>query len=250
MITGNKIVLINKSRNVLRYERNGEVINVDSRRLPLRTRAQRDVIWLLLSSLGKTVSHVEIADLLNRIGGPGSRSDNPSARSAKFIASLRDHLEELDELRGLIESQRAHGYIVGSNWSSQPLEIQIEKTNDFLGMLDSVVSDCIEHTNSRPVIHCANGLQFVDFDMDFALQKYEVLNAMLWDTIRILSATAKPSDITPIKDQFHKLASYVLYWRLGDGLTDEKWKRDYCDEILSISDQIKTIVDKLLPKIM
>lgn len=249
MITGNKIVLINKSRNVLRYERNGEVITVGLRRLPLRTRAQRDVLWLLLSSLGGAVSHADIADLLNQIGGPGSRNDNPSARSAKFIASLREHLEELDELRGLIDSQRARGYIIGSDWSSQPLEIQVEKTNDFLAMLDSVVNDCIAHTNSRAIIHCPNGLQFIDFDMDFALQKYELLNAMLWDTIRVLSSTAKPSDITPIKDHFHRLASYVLYWRLGDGLTDEKWKSDYHDEILSVSDQIKTIVDKLLSKI-
>ncbi len=239
---GNKVVLINQNRNRFWYEMGSDSIYLDTRRVVLRTRGQKDVIWLLLSSVGSNVRHDEIA----RICGTGSQTDEPNARSAKFVAGLCKHIEKISELDDLIVSVRGIGYTIGSNWNPLPSEIRVQKSNDFLAMLDSVVADCILHTEQRSVIVSMNGLQYLDFDVEFALQKYQLLNGMLWDTIRILSSSARPSDLIDIKNAFHHLASYVLYWRLGDSLPGEKWKADYRDEVLTSARKIRTLVDLLL----
>ena len=184
MADGSKIVLVNRAQNRLQYEKGADSIYLDGRRVALRNQGQKEIIWLLLSSLGKNVHHAEIAARC----GTGSNSDEPNTISSKFVAALRKHIGTISELDDLIVSVHSIGYTIGSNWNRPPSGIRIQKSKDFLIMLDSVVADCVLHAERHSVVTCDNGLQYLDFDAGFALQKYEVLNVMLWDTIRILSS--------------------------------------------------------------
>lgn len=244
-MTGNAVYLQNRERKRLQYERDGDALHVDGERLTISSRARKEVLWLLLSSVGRVVLHEEIAAVCGR----GSRDDDPSSRSSKFMAEFRRELGKLRPLTDLVRSVRSLGYTVSDDWTKPPPEIRIQKSNDFLAALDHVVDECIKHSDEHSIVTCQNGLQYMDFDIDFAIQKYQMLDSMLWDTVRILSISAKPSDLIDLKRTFHDLASYVLYWRLGDGLTEEKWRSDYRDEISTRAQKIRRQVEALLADI-
>ncbi|WP_162826761.1 response regulator transcription factor [Pseudolabrys taiwanensis] len=248
-MTDNRIVLINREGKKLTYEYGADVIYLDMQRVTLRHASQKQAIWLLLQSLGRVVTHAEIVAILDK-SGQGNKNDAPNSRSGKFIAQLRAELKHSHDLHGLIKNVRSAGYIVGEGWTRPPSEIRIQKSHEFLDMLDNVVSDCIRHANDMPLITCQNGLQYIAFKIDFSLQKFKILNSMLWDIIRILSSTtAKPSDLIEIKASFHDLSSYVLYWRIGDGLSEEKWKADYRDEIRTQARKIHQQVEAIMKDI-
>lgn len=241
----NSILLVNRRNQRLRYERGSDVVFLDAERIILRSRTQQEILWLLVKNFGRVVPHNEICETLDKVGY-GQSDELPNTRSAKFVAILRSELERISDLRDFIKTVRAKGYTIDENWTKPADLIRIEQSNDFLSMLDSIILECIEHATNSKIVTCRNGLQYIDFDSDFAIQKFTILNQMLWDTIRSLSLTVNASEIIAVKNTFYDLASYILFWRLGDELSEQKWKSDYRNEITTLARTLRRQVDELI----
>lgn len=240
------IDLVNKrTRGRISYERGSDALYLNGERVLFNSRQQKEVIWMFLSNVSVNVTHNRISDYLVS-SGRGSVNDPPNAISGRFMHELNRVLEGIPELKGLIESVRGIGYRLCQDWIAPEPNIAVERTTNFLAALDNVVADCISHVVSCRVITRPNGLQYLDFDRSFAIEKYQILDKLLWDTIEILSAQAKSSDLIEIKASFQDISSYVLYWRFGDGLSEEKWKSDYLEEISLKQRRIKSQIEDVL----
>lgn len=235
----NRVILVDRNHRRLSYQQDADVLQFDMQRLTLKKQGQKRVLWLLLTSLETAVPYKEIAF------GFGDKDEGEAPRAHKVINQLRDTLKAIRGLEGLITSRRSVGYIVGDGWKPARREIRAETSREFLSALDNVVEECIRYMERQELRTMQNGLQYIDADQAFAIQKYQLLNAMLWDTIRALSSS-KPSDVTVLKQEFHHLVSYVLFWRIGDNLAEEKWRADYRDEIMTAARRIHRQVEDLL----
>lgn len=203
---------------------------------------EKYLLWLLVNSPNKAVKHEDI----NNATGRGSTKE-PSLHAAKIIMSLRNTLKDHHPaLRTFIRTVRGEGYIIDQSWQRATLEPLSDKAFDFLDALDRVVQESIEHAFASKLKRCANGLQYLEFEIEAAFQRYQLLDKMLWDTILALSTKAKPAPLMDLKNTFHELASYVLYWRLGDNLSEQKWREDYRDEIVTKAERIHGQVRQLI----
>lgn len=236
----NQVTLLHRNQKQLKYQKDSEFMYVGDERIVISSRTRKDVLWLLLSAFGRTVSYEEIAKALG-----GETFEEPNQRAAKFMSDLRASLNRT-LAKELILTVRNQGYTIGPEWFLPQERIPVKKSNEFIGMLDNIIADCIQHVEDRQIVTCKNGLQFLDFDIQFATQKFQILNTMLWDTIRLLSHSSKPSELFALKNDFYELSTYILFWRVGERLEESKWKEDYRDEIRTKSRDIHRRVEELL----
>lgn len=240
------IKIIHKRTNkILQYTRGDDSIFVEHDRITLKNKQHKEVFWLILMNIGRTVSHGEIASALIN-SGRGNADDEPNKLSAKFIHDLKGRIESIPDLENIIYSVRSIGYQIHESWIKKKDDVRVDVTNNFLIAIDNVTNECIEHTDSRRIITCLNGLQYIDFDRSFSIDKYKIIDALFWDTIQILSTSANVGDLIDIKSAFQEYCSYVLYWRFGEGLSESKWKSDYRDEIRIKERKIKSQIRDIL----
>lgn len=237
-----KRILINtESGRKFSYAHGQDVFFVDGEPTQLRNPRQKIVLWRLLDARETCLTYEEIHRLLKL-----TSDVEPQRFAHRFINSLNGLFARNRGLdKTFISNVRGQGYLLNSVWKLQSAPTQAIQAHEFIETLEQIVKSCVAHSAECELVHRPNGIQYLRFDSNLALQKFSMLDKLLWDLVGMLSAKASYAQLTNLKDEFQELSTYILFWRLGDSLTEMKWKSDYAIEIQARADNIRRQLESM-----
>lgn len=220
------------------------VIVIDEKTVSISDTTVMTTIWVIGSLSPKLTTYDVLAEELKKKHNIGLDADE-AAIAQKYINRTNNFLKNIPKLNGLYKNIRKHGYRMSDDWILSP-EVENKLLNDEnIRILEEIVDNAIEDMNSRSITSDVSGLLYIKPDRVFSNNIFNEINNLYWKIIESCSKPGNSIDIIPIRRLLFELSTYLVYWRVGDGLTEEKWRSDYEREIRTVLKQISMLYDDL-----
>lgn len=183
-----------------------------------------------------------------------------AVRSATSLKKLQHNAKNAFEKVGLkvpvIEAVRAEGYQLAGNWRKNARSVaQKHLAYDLLDQLVTVLKNACAHVDKTHIQTNTIGLMYVErtaMTRNLAATNYTMIEDVGWQLIHVLSSSGGSNKDLPyvheIKKKIEKIISYALFWRIGDGLTVEKWRSDFHSESQKLVADIKILIEQTLSR--
>ena len=109
------------------------------------------------------------------------------------------------------------------------------------------------HVDKTPIVTNQIGLMYVErteATRQLAKDNYTLIEDVGWQLIHVLSSCGVTNDDHPdvleVKKKIEKVISYALFWRIGDSLTEEKFRRDFNVESKKLVAEFKQLIERIL----
>lgn len=167
-------------------------------------------------------------------------SDNIIAN--KYVFKARAALKSL-MVEDFIVTVRGLGYKISPKWlllSQRNNEDDNPQT--LLTDIAAIIQDCIAYSEQAEITQDKSGLSFIKADHEVVVQHFRRMNDCYHALLSRYSAPGNSVELIELREKITKLLLYTIYWRVGDSLTDEKFRADYRNELQLILRQIKQAV--------
>lgn len=206
-------------------------------------------------------------DLLLFVSGTSGTATYDAIQEAAFRGKKKDIQKVLHHLRGaltvaglgvpVIVTVRNSGLHLASGWHVEQPGLDMEDEHPVMEQINAMrkaTMNSIDHIASVPLTRNHAGLAHVELNprtRALASNNYILFNDMGWQLIHMLRRPPYGSeetvpDIIDIKRKLYELMSYATFWRVGDGLSDDKWRRDYRAECTKLLRDIEELVRKVV----
>ena len=220
------------------------ILVVNEREYPLGDAASHAVLLLLAASGTKWAKYKDIADSVRAVKAKNylaSETDNKVAQ--KHVHSLKVALKKIG-ISDLTETLRSSGYRLDDRWiivdnnpdGSDQRDVDAIFLNELRTIIDRLVACC----NSTNLTSSASGLKYMTPPK---LERIELFIDLDDCYRRFLETYSRPGNgvwLFPLRNKINELLSYCVFWRVGDGLDDSKWKADYKNELDVLFNQINS----------
>lgn len=196
------------------------------------------ILYKLSLNYPNGVSYQEIKECLGRVA-------NSNNDIHKEIHQIRATIKNVSSKDDVITNISRYGYRVGDSWSVEDCGVIDAVLQDNLHIIGEIVNNCKTHMREKALKNTKGGILYLDFDNDFATQNFTVLDRVMWSIIDLLSSESNLAETMDLKATFSDLLSYVIYWRIGDNLTERKWRNDYESEIDNTVKKVKDLVSRM-----
>ncbi len=196
---------------------------------------------LLIAKNGNDVTTYDsLCDVINRVKKVGS--DSESTLANKYVFKIRKALKSIS-VSNFVINVRNNGYRIADNWILLDGNQGLSNGDEFLTEIRAIIDDCINYSQSVEITHDRCGLSYIVPSDQVLLNNFRRMNACYHIFMRDYSKPGNSAQLMEVRNKLNKLLSYCIFWRVGDGLTDEKWKSDYRNELEVLLKQIETNVN-------
>ncbi|MDW6092119.1 hypothetical protein [Vibrio rhizosphaerae] len=157
----------------------------------------------------------------------------------KYVFKVRSILKNL-MIDDFIVTVRGLGYKVSGKWL--PLLADKEDGQNkhaFLKEIIAIIEDSIAYSESVNITQDKSGLSFIKPDQETALNHFRRINDCYHHFLSHYSAPGNSIELFELREKITKVLLYTIYWRVGDNLSDEKFRSDYKNELHLLLRQIK-----------
>lgn len=229
----------------LQIFRGDVVFWVDGVQRTFRSLAAGEIIAIIASRHPKTIDSKTLFRELNHVVHVGS-NDTLDSTIHKYVSEARKSIEEAGMKVNIIKNVRRKGYRLADGWEVNLLAKPASLVDTELDEIKKLIERCIEHVRVGRIVTNNGGLMYIEMDQRLTQENFLLLDRFGWKLIHVLSRPGTVPDVIDIKRDIEKLMTYVLFWRVGDGLAEEKWKSDYETEIQKIFGDIEMRVNKIM----
>ncbi|MFT2110837.1 hypothetical protein [Marinomonas sp. 2405UD68-3] len=211
---------------------------------------QDSAVFILLHQLftQKTslISYCDIGTIVRDQKSTFHMEDSPDSIIAnKYVFKSRAALKSV-LVDDFIVTVRGLGYKVSNKWLLVSEEKRNEQNkNAFLKEITGIIEDCIAYSESVEIIQDQSGLAFIKPSQDIALEHFRRMNDCYHAFLNRYSAPGNSIELFELREKITKVLLYAIYWRVGDSLTDVKFRSDYHNELQILLRQIKQAVTLL-----
>lgn len=185
------------------------------------------VIFSVMTNSSFT-SYAQIAESLSK--KHGISVEDPAVISHKYVNKAREFLRKSGCSVALFENRRSAGYSLDPAW--RPSQAVTAVPDDgIIQEIEISIEEALRCLEMTPIKQTASGLSYVQISPLLAVRAFERLNQIYWKIIDLAAHSGNALRIMPLREQFFKILTYLVFWRLGDSLTDEKWQSDYRIEL-------------------
>jgi hypothetical protein len=161
----------------------------------------------------------------------------------KYLFKTRSILKNL-MIDDLIVTVRGLGYKVSEKWLSIVDENKDEYQKDaFLNTITSIIDDCIKYSKDAEISHDKSGFSFIKPSKDKVLENFSRIDDCYNSFLTYYSEPGNSIELLELREKITKVLLYVIYWRVGDSLSDDKFRSDYKNELNLLLRQIKQAID-------
>jgi hypothetical protein len=201
------------------------------------------VVIKALNLKTSVISYKAIGDLIKEQKSIFHMQDcSDSIIANKYIFKVRVLFKSI-MVEDFIVTVRGLGYKISNKW----LPVYEEENNEynkgaFLKEITSIIDDCIIYTESVSIIQDKSGLSFIKPTQDIVLNNFNRMNDCYHSFLSQYSTPGNSAELIDLREKITKVLLYAIYWRVGDSLTDEKFRADYKNELQVILKQVKQAV--------
>ncbi|GGN38280.1 hypothetical protein GCM10011350_38110 [Marinomonas arctica] len=146
-------------------------------------------------------------------------------------------------IEDFIMTVRGLGYKVSPKWLFFVEEqVDEESKNAFIEEITAIIEDCITYSESADITQDKSGLSFIKPDQDVVMRHFRRMNDCYHAFLSRYSSPGNSIELFELREKITKVLLYALYWRVGDSLTDDKFRSDYKNELKLILRQINQAV--------
>lgn len=196
-----------------------------------------EVIVSLISNQDGVTTYSSICGIVNKTKNTDSTPDNTIAN--KYIFKVRDVLKEFN-INDVFQTIRNQGYKLSDKWALIDVDAIEVRDNEFLVEVRSIIADCISYSDNSELTHDKSGLSYVQPTDDVLIGNFKRMNSCYHLFMGNYSRPGNSAELMEVRNKLNKLLSYCIYWRVGDGLTDEKWKADFKNELAMVLKKIES----------
>lgn len=169
--------------------------------------------------------------------------DSPDSIIAnKYVFKARTVLKNV-MIEDFIMTVRGLGYKVSPKWLPIVEEqVDEESKNAFIEEITAIIEDCITYSELADITQDKSGLSFIKPDQDVVMRHFRRMNDCYHAFLSRYSSPGNSIELFELREKITKVLLYALYWRVGDSLTDDKFRSDYKNELKLILRQINQAV--------
>ena len=238
MIATPTLTVFYRSDKMLTIEPLGTMFYVDGRPGRFTSDISRSIVQMVIQRSPKATSSDE---LLTHLG---------NRQFPRYVSMARSDFKSAGLEIDVLASVRATGYRLADGWSrkeSQRAGLAAATTE-----LATLLTDAIEFVDVSNLEQNRIGLKQVERTAHRWLvssQNFLRFDRAISKVVDELSSmglsTQFTRDIIKIKQSMVELATYLLFWRTGDRLSDADWKCNFREESQSLLDSIMYDVERL-----
>ena len=172
----------------------------------------------------------------------------------KLAHQVKERFEAVNLRIPVVESVRSTGYQLANGW--RLVEEQVRSKHlafDQLRELNVALERARAHVDKATIVTNQIGLLYVErteATRQLAKDNYTLIEDVGWQLIHVLSSCGVTNDEHPdvfeVKKKIEKIISYALFWRIGDSLTEEKFRRDFHVESKKLVAEFKQLIERIL----
>jgi len=184
---------------------------------------------------------------------PG-RSETPREVYKRLAHQVKERFEAANLRIPVLESVRSTGYQLANGWRLVAEEVRsTHLAIDQLRELNVALERARTHVDKTTIVTNQIGLMYVErteATRQLAKDNYTLIEDVGWQLIHVLSSSGVTNDEHPdvleVKKKIEKIISYALFWRIGDSLTEEKFRRDFHVESKKLVAEFKQLIERIL----
>jgi hypothetical protein len=221
---------------------------VDGNRGRFPSKRHRDFVIEVIRKSPKTAMYADL-DIALEFGKDDSRDIYK-----KLAHQVKEKFEAASLRTPVLESVRSAGYALVDGWRIVDEEIKAKHLAfDQLRELNTALERARAHVDKAAIVTNQIGLSHVErteATRQLAKDNYTLIEDVGWQLIHVLSCCGVTNDDHPdvleVKRKIEKIISYALFWRIGDSMTEEKFRRDFRSEIKTLVAEFKQLVERIL----
>ena len=211
---------------------------------------QDPAVALLLRHLfmnpSSIMSFSDIASIVRKQKSTFHMEDSPDNIIAnKYMFKVRAVLKSV-LVENIIVTVRGLGYKVSTKWLPVVEETSLQESkNAFLDEITQIIEDCIAYSEAVEITQDKSGLSFIRAENHVVNSHFQRMNDCYHAFLTRYSAPGNSIELFELREKITKVLLYAIYWRVGDSMTDEKFKSDYKNELHLLLRQIKQAISLL-----
>jgi hypothetical protein len=219
-----------RTSDVIRIIRNDPTMHVGQKILNYERPITSQILCYIASKNRETASYSEIFDLL-RNNNMYSDDDVPSIAAHKEMSKIDKELKTAGLQVKLWDNVRGKGYRLSNYFQLKPSTVTTRIASEVSESLNTLAQRCVAYVHNREIIIAGNGMMFLDYEPDVAVQNFQLVDRLRRTVLEGLSLHLNYSEIGIVKQGLDDILSYMIFWRIGENLSKEKWKLDFEREI-------------------
>lgn len=172
----------------------------------------------------------------------------------KLAHQVKERFEAVNLRIPVLESVRSTGYQLANGWRLVAEEVRsTHLALDQLRELNVALERARAHVDKTAIVTNQIGLMYVErteATRQLAKDNYTLIEDIGWQLIHVLSSCGVTNDEHPdvfeVKKKIEKIISYALFWRIGDSLTEEKFRRDFHVESKKLVAEFRQLIERIL----
>lgn len=188
----------------------------------------------------KLISYSDISCIVREKKSTFHMADCPDNIIAnKYVFKLRSILKSI-MLGDFIVLVRNVGYKISNKWCPI-LESKRDEQNkhSFLKEITEIIEGCILYSGSVEITKHNSGLSFIKPDQEITLNNFRRMNDCYHAFLNTYSSPGNSAELFELREKIIKILTYAIYWRVGDSMSDEKFRSDYHNELQILLRQVK-----------
>jgi hypothetical protein len=206
-----------------------------------------EVVGVITEAHPQTLHIEEIFSRLNRKIHVGVQNQL-SQTVYKYVSQARNAIVRAGVEPNFIQTVRNYGYRLGPGWTVDVSEQSLTALGRNLKELKHLVDRCIDHVRHSQIHTNSRGLLYVNLNKSELYENYLIIERISWDVLDALSRDKTISFVLRVKNDFDRLLTYVLFWRIGRGMMKNEWKDNFESEILEIFTDIEMRIHNMANK--
>jgi len=238
MTSAQTLSVFYRTDKMLTVEPVGTLFYIDGRPGRFTSEISRSIVQMVIQQSPKATS---CDQLRTRLG---------ERQFPRYVSMARGDFKSAGLDIDVLASVRTTGYRLADGWSRQ--ESQRPGLVQAMNELATLVTNAIEFVNASKLEKNRIGLMQVertDYRALVSGQNFIRFDQAISKVIDELSSMGLGSqfmrDIVKVKQSLVELATYLLFWRTGDRITDTDWKINFREESRSLLDSIMYDVERL-----
>lgn len=238
MTSAQALTVFYRADKMLTIEPSGMVFYVDGRPGRFTSEISRGIVQMVIQQSPRATSCDQLRARLGERQFP------------RYVSMARGDFKSAGLCLDVLASVRATGYRLADGWARQ--ESQRPGLVQAMEELATLVTNAIEFVDGSKLEKNRIGLMQVERTAYRSLvsgQHFMRFDQVISKVIDELSSmgldTRFTRDIVKVKQSMVELATYLLFWRTGDRLTDSDWKCNFRGESRSLLESIMYDVERL-----
>jgi hypothetical protein len=246
-MTATSIRLAYGSDKVLEISSDTTDFFLDGKRGNFSSVRHRDFLLAVAKVAPKTASY---RYLETELKGRGELRD----QFKKWVNKIKERIEAIGLKVPLLEAVRSDGYHLATGWSLVDSEVKPKHiAHDLFVQLRTTLESTCTYVDTAAIRVNPIGLLHVErtaLTNQLTRDNYLLIEDIGWQLFHVLSSCGVTNDDHPavldVKKKIEKLISYALMWRIGDSITEEKFRRDFRTESMALLEGFNELIDRIL----